>query len=308
MPELLITRGLPASGKSSFAKAWVAEDPSRRVRVNRDDTRAMVQSGVPWSRDLEDVTTTVCHAAIRALLRSGRDVVVDDTNLNGGNAKRLSRIAAQCGADFTVKDFPISVEDAIARDAVREHGVGEKVIRGMHDRYLAHLKGGFPAPPTLIEQAEPVKAELYTPVPGTSLAVIVDIDGTLAHNYGHRSFYDYSSAILQDAVHQPIVDLCWQFITQGYDLIIMSGRDDSCRDDTIEWLSSVAGLSQDDYVGLFMRATGDKRDDGIVKLELFDQNIRDHYDVRYVLDDRNRVVKAWRSIGLTVLQVADGEF
>ena len=305
MPELLITRGLPASGKTSFAKAWVAEDPSRRVRVNRDDTRAMTQSGAPWSRDLEDVTTTVCHAAIRALLRNGRDVVVDDTNLNGRTAKTLAKIAAQCGADFAVKDFPISVDEAVARDAARDRSVGAQVIQGMHDRYLAHLKGDFPAPPRAPEPAVPVP---YTPVPGTPPAVIVDIDGTLAHNYGHRSFYDYGPAVLQDGVHRPIVDLCWQFIDKGYDLIVMSGRDDSCREDTIEWLATMAGFGTGGFVGPFMRTTGDNRDDGIVKLELFDQNVRDHYDVKYVLDDRNRVVKAWRSIGLTVLQVADGDF
>jgi hypothetical protein len=45
-----------------------------------------------------------------------------------------------------------------------------------------------------------------------------------------------------------------------------------------------------------------------VKLELFDENIRGVWNVKRVYDDRNRVVAAWRSIGLTVLQVADGNF
>ena len=59
---------------------------------------------------------------------------------------------------------------------------------------------------------------------------------------------------------------------------------------------------------LFMRASGDTRKDEIVKLELFDAHVRGKYDVRLVLDDRDRVVRMWRSIGLTCLQVADGEF
>lgn len=60
---------------------------------------------------------------------------------------------------------------------------------------------------------------------------------------------------------------------------------------------------------LFMRATGDNRRDDIVKRELFDAHIRDHFNVRYVLDDRDRVVKMWRNeLGLTVLQVAEGNF
>ena len=90
----------------------------------------------------------------------------------------------------------------------------------------------------------------------------------------------------------------------------MSGRDDACREQTEAWLLDRCqlGLGGWDYIGPFMRTTGDRRDDAIVKLELFDQHVREHYDVRYVLDDRNRVVHAWRSIGLTVLQVADGDF
>lgn len=303
MSELHITRGLPASGKSTFAREWVAENPAQRVRVNRDDTRAMIHR--PHAgRSTEDTTTVVCHAAIRALLRNGRDVIVDDTNLNGGIAKSLAKLAAQCGATFTVHDFPIELDEAIRRDAERPSPVGEHVIKGMHARYLAHLKGGFPEPP------RPVVAPTfkpYTPIPGTPKAIVVDIDGTLADNYGHRSPYDYSR-VHEDAVHVPVLDLVWLLIGQGYTPIIMSGRDDECREQTVAWLRDSCGLAESEYHGPFMRATGDKRDDAIVKLELFDQHVRDYFDVRYVLDDRNRVVAAWRSVGLTVLQVADGDF
>jgi predicted kinase len=301
MSTLHITRGLPASGKSSFAKAWVQEAPE-----NRDDTRAMIHSGVPWSRHMEDMTTTVDHAAIRALLRNGRDVIVDDTNLNGGTAKTLAKIAAQCGAEFEVHDFPIALEDAVARDALRDSPVGREVIERMHSRYLAHLKGGFPNPPTATV-AEPPAFKPYAAIPGTPKAFIVDLDGTLAHNYGHRSHYDYTR-VGDDAVHHPVLNLVLDLITQGYTPVVMSGRDDACREDTERWLLDKCGLHSADYIGPFMRATGDKRDDGIIKLELFDAHVRDYYDVRYVLDDRNRVVRAWRSIGLTVLQVADGDF
>lgn len=45
MAKLIITRDLPASGKTTWARSWVAEDPIHRTRVNRDDIRAMF--GVP---------------------------------------------------------------------------------------------------------------------------------------------------------------------------------------------------------------------------------------------------------------------
>lgn len=307
MSTLHLCRGLPGSGKTTFARTWTAEDPSTRLRVNRDDVRAMVHATYS-GRPTEEATTTVAHSAIRTALRNGRDVIVDDTNLNAGIVKNLLKLAEQTGADIEFHDFPISLGDAIARDTERGanggRSVGADVIEKMHLRYLAQHKGAMPPTPAL-----PVRPTFkpYTPVPSTPKAVIVDIDGTLADNYGHRSFYDYSR-VLQDAVHRPIVQLVWHFIDEGYEIVIMSGRDDSCRDDTITWLSEIVGLGANGFVGPFMRETGDKRDDAIVKLELFDQHVRDHYDVRYVLDDRNRVVRAWRSIGLTVLQVADGDF
>ena len=57
-----------------------------------------------------------------------------------------------------------------------------------------------------------------------------------------------------------------------------------------------------------MRKTGDNRKDAIVKREIYETHIKDKYQVDYVLYDRNQVVEMWRSLGLTCLQVADGDF
>lgn len=57
-----------------------------------------------------------------------------------------------------------------------------------------------------------------------------------------------------------------------------------------------------------MRPAGDHRRDAIVKRELFDLHIRHQYRVTHVLDDRTQVVQMWRALGLTCLQVADGDF
>ena len=63
-----------------------------------------------------------------------------------------------------------------------------------------------------------------------------------------------------------------------------------------------------DYKYIFMRAAGDSREDSIVKREIYEGRIAPKFNVKYVLDDRNRVVAMWRSLGLTCLQVADGDF
>lgn len=57
-----------------------------------------------------------------------------------------------------------------------------------------------------------------------------------------------------------------------------------------------------------MRPEGDERKDSIVKQEIYEKYIKDRYNVRFVLDDRNQVVDMWREVGLKVLQVAPGDF
>jgi hypothetical protein len=57
-----------------------------------------------------------------------------------------------------------------------------------------------------------------------------------------------------------------------------------------------------------MREEGSNERDSIVKHRMFEGNIRGKYFIEYILDDRNQVVEMWRNMGLTCLQVADGDF
>ena len=91
----------------------------------------------------------------------------------------------------------------------------------------------------------------------------------------------------------------------GHAILFCSGRHERCREATGKWLQEHVGVP---YAALHMRADGDNRRDVEVKLDLFDEHIRHAYRVAYVLDDRAAVVAGWRSIGLTVFQVAPGNF
>lgn len=134
IPQLTVTRGLPGSGKTTWAKQQTGA-----VRVNRDELRAMLRR--PWphgDRALEGVVTRMQLAGIEAALRAGQDVICDDTNLDLAWVRELEQLAADCGAGFAVEDFtgvPLTV--CLKRDAARLEPVGEKVIRWMHDTYLA---------------------------------------------------------------------------------------------------------------------------------------------------------------------------
>lgn len=143
MPTLWVTRGLPASGKTQWARERVEGRPAGEVlRLNRDDLRRMaLPAGYHQAVDAAEWRITIAqHAALRALLTAGYDVICDDTNLSGAHVRALVGIARSVGAEVEVVDFTgVPLEECIRRDAVRparDH-VGEVVIREMHARYLA---------------------------------------------------------------------------------------------------------------------------------------------------------------------------
>jgi tRNA uridine 5-carbamoylmethylation protein Kti12 len=150
MTQLVICRGLPGSGKTSWTRdqltAVAAEGRrGRLVRSNRDDYRAMMfdyrYRGAPL-RPIEDLVTIAQHTAIRGLLRAGVDVICDDTNLRESVVVGLAVLAESVGAAWRVEDFThIPLETCIARDRSRAIGgrgneyVGRDVITAMYDKY-----------------------------------------------------------------------------------------------------------------------------------------------------------------------------
>jgi hypothetical protein len=135
-------------------------------------------------------------------------------------------------------------------------------------------------------------------------AVICDIDGTLAIRSGDRSPYDWDR-VGEDTPNPPVIELV-QIIANamGHEIILMSGRDESCRLQTEMWLDA----QQVPFHQLHMRPEKDNRKDSLVKEELYRRHVEGRYAVSWVVDDRDQVVKMWRSLGLTVLQCAEGDF
>lgn len=299
MSTLYVTRGLPAAGKTTWAKAWVAVDPANRARINRDDLRAMAYETPDYSWPQEAAVTEASRAAVRALLAAGRDVVADDTNLRPKYVREWIRFARANGAEVEVVEFPISVDEAIERDAQRPKPVGGEVIQRMVNKYLrnGHL---LPIPDEAFDV--PAEAEPYCPPPEAPSAVMVDIDGTLALHNG-RSPYDLTRCG-EDLPNAAVIEAVQAAAADEMVIIYCSGREDVAREVTGDWLARHVGVPGP----LYMRAADDKRKDSIVKRELFDAHIRDQFDVRYVLDDRQQVVDMWRALGLTVFQVAEGDF
>lgn len=135
MPKLILCVGIPASGKTTYAINWVAGDPDR-LRVNRDSLRYMM-FGSYWGEGVDErfVTETQMNIVRRAL-HAGKDVIIDDTNLNDNVRSVFRGTARTYLADFELVFFDVDVEEAIRRNAARDRRVPDDVIRNMHDRYL----------------------------------------------------------------------------------------------------------------------------------------------------------------------------
>lgn len=282
MTRLMILKGLPASGKSTYAKELVSKGWKR---VNKDLLREMFDDGI-WSRPNEKAIVEAERNLARLLLSTGHGVVVDDCNFAHEEAwkklaEEMNKESFQVEIDF--KFFDVPVMECVERDSKRgSKSVGAKVILGMYNQYLR------PKPPEWSND----KQNCY----------IFDVDGTLAIMNG-RSPYDYSK-VNTDIVNHNVAMIARLLAQSGLPIIILSGRTDDCKFETLKWLYD----NNIPHDKIFMRKAGDSRNDAIVKKEIYDEHIKNNYNVLAIFDDRNRVVDMWRSLGLTCLQVEYGNF
>jgi phosphoglycolate phosphatase-like HAD superfamily hydrolase len=164
--------------------------------------------------------------------------------------------------------------------------------------------------------------------------VIFDLDGTLANIDARREkatdilgkmdwdeFFDPDNVLNLDEPNDPVIKMAQLFKKDGFKIVIFSGRNDRSFDSTKQW------LNQNDvpFDLLIMRpdkfkenswpiaegnpATKEMRfmPDEILKKEMLDTFV-DINDVFLVVDDRDKVVKMWRDLGLNTFQVAPGDF
>lgn len=297
MSTAYITVGIPAAGKTTWAREYVKKNP-KAVIVSRDDIR--LAHG--WRSGFDENRVTAIHRAqMEAAFLEGMDVVVADTNINRTFRNRLIKFCHQHGADVVLVPLPIKLDEAIQRDLLRENTVGMDVVSKFHN----DLQG----------QDVDMTQETYLPVQKfapyvhategrqTIPAICVDIDGTVAEHW-NRSPYEYAK-VGDDRPKKDVLEIINLVKQMGVKLIFVSGRDDSCQNDTIDWL--VKYLGHDDFT-LLMRKTKDQRPDWVIKNEIYDEFIIPNHKILMVFDDRDQVVKHLRLRGLTVAQIAEGRF
>jgi predicted kinase len=315
--EMLV--GIPGSGKSTYAKQVIAKDPSNWVRINNDDLRAMMNGSV-WSQEYEKLITDTRNYLIRDALKRGKNVLIDNLNINRRHFDDTCKIAKSVNADIQVfeKAFYIELAEALERNSKREGAarVPDDVVK----KWFKESGGtSFKFYKSRVEvfyerKGNSQTTEAPTHVPGAPEAVICDLDGTLALIHG-RSPYDATDCDIKDLPNIPVIETIKAHFNAGRKIIFCSGREDKYRPETVRFIEKHLRMPSDRMPNvntfsyqLHMRKTDDFRKDAVIKEEIYQGEIEGKYNVLCVLDDRNQVVEFWRSKGLTCFQVAEGNF
>ena len=138
-------------------------------------------------------------------------------------------------------------------------------------------------------------------------AIICDLDGTLFDCKWRRekflpNFNEFNKNHIHDKIKKPILEILNKF-KETHEIIFISGRNEKFRNTTEDQLQK--------YINnftLFMRKDNDFRPDEEIKKEIYFNKIINNYNILFILDDRTKVVKMWRELKLTCLQVDDGDF
>lgn len=304
MNKFILVMGISGSGKTTYAKQWVEEDPIHRIRLNYDDIRCML--GKYWVPEREPLMKKIFDTALDDAMFAGYDIIIDNmSNLNPKHVEEYKSLVKihnnayqdnQYEIEYKLIDTPVEI--CIERDSKREIPIGEKVIRQQWKKYRDYII------------CTSIKEMLSKqPLPNKDLpdCIIVDMDATLCFNTEMRPFFGPGAAenMIKDVPNIPICNLARNYCDAAdCALIVITGRDESCREATMNWLDN-HWLHPTE---LLMRPEGSFISGSEQKRIIYENEIKDKYNVVFVLEDNSKVVQMYRDLGLTVLQVNEGKF
>lgn len=304
MNKIILTRGIQGSGKSTWARQWVEEDPENRVRINNDDIRNML--GKYWVTSRENLVSSIKKNMAEEAINRGYNIVVDNMNLNPKEVLFWKDMVKMANMDpdgyqyeIEFKDFFIPLEECIRRDAMRPNPIGEKVIRETWKRYKHFIQ---------TTEVENYVNNLIKEDESKPYCLVVDMDSTLCFNTTKRPWYGEGAAegMINDVPNMGVLRLVEQWTKPGSaaytnNLIIATGRDTSQEEVTKQWLAKYNIYPQEFY----FRREGDYRKGVEVKKEQIEK-ILEKYNVVAIIDDCEPIVNMYREMGLTVLQPNKG--
>ena len=296
--KILVLQGVPASGKSTFARSLVLKDKSY-VIVSRDAIREA--RGDYWIPEHEDYISDIEEFEIRSAIKHNLNPIIDATNLNPKTIAKWKNLAEELNVNIEFKMFEIDFATALERDSKRERSVGKKVLERFFRNY-------FPDQLKVYYTDDRLKEPFYLYNDEKEDCIIADLDGTVCLHDG-RNPYDLTR-VSEDIPNYPLVQFLKELICNKH-IIFLSGREETnqCRQDTINWLTENICSPDFGYKWeLLMRDKNNFEPDEVIKERIFHKEIEPKYNVIAVFDDRDKVVKMWRSLGLLCNQVYWGNF
>lgn len=133
-------------------------------------------------------------------------------------------------------------------------------------------------------------------------AIIVDIDNTICYNT-KRDPMD-NSKVFEDLPHWPVIEIIEAMNSYGYTMIFLTARGVECLKETREWINKYMNSTWCEQI-LIMREENDKREDHLVKRDLYFKHVAKEYNVLCAIDDKPEVIKMWRNLGIPSLQVVE---
>lgn len=301
---ILVTVGASSSGKTTYAVNEVKKSRGMTVNVNRDDIRKQLFSIQGWGEytfnsERESLVTATQTKMIEAAILAGKNIIVSDTNLKPEYRARFEQIAKDNNYEYKELWFKVSLDELKSRNMFRDSwSVSEQILERMHSDFESQLDGTQ----VVFEPSTTVLDLVYNGDTSLPNAVIFDTDGTTATMVNRKPFeWD---KVGTDLPRYNVINHAIDLKKRGIKIINLSGRDGVCKQLTRDWYDRV-GMPCDDH---FQRKEGDQRPDDIIKKEILFDEIAKKYNILYVVDDRQKVVDMWRSIGLECWQVNSGRF
>jgi hypothetical protein len=146
--------------------------------------------------------------------------------------------------------------------------------------------------------------------------VVIDLDGTLCDaskrlHHIQKTPKDWDSFFSEMHLDEPnrwCLELI-EVLRNRHRILFLTGRNEQYREKTLAWLSRhVPGFTMHDLnLALLMRPVGDRRTDVEWKTDAYLHIIKPIGEVLFAVDDRCRIVRMWRSLGVPCLACDDWE-
>lgn len=293
----------PGAGKTTFATNIM----NGTIRISQDD--------LGREKHIKEF-----HRAIEDKL----DIVVDRLNFNKEQRERYLKPARDAG--YTTEIIVIHCPRQTCFDRMMERQ-NHPTINGFksagdftnfqtydHNEKERQANAALDTFFTKYQRVENIEADVVTRLGWDGkkpTAIWIDIDNTLA-NTAHRNHFIVRTEEKKpnwkgffDNMGDDTLNVWCRDIMRKYDnVVICSGRPDSHRKITESWLLH----NQVQYNHLFMRHRSDFRKDDIVKLQIYEFEVKTRFNLLFAIDDRDQVVKILRENGITVLQCNYGDF